>query len=226
EDATAPDSPLITAHYHAISNHCRSPAATPDRSILTCLHHSTTCHLGSSIYNRSGCARATAGLILLLRSTELMRKLLMASLALLILPLGAGAQNNSSGANAARGGEIPDDYSSLHAITLRWLVQGDENANASVGVTYRPAGQGEWKPALDLFRVEREAMEDAAPPMGTHLFAGSIFNLQPGTEYEVKLALKDPDGGSSEKTITRTTWSEPVAPQPLRTLYVVPGDGG
>jgi hypothetical protein len=137
-----------------------------------------------------------------------------------------GQADPSAQADAAVAGDVPDDYSTLHCIALRWFVQGDTNADACVAVEYRKAGAADWKPAMNLFRVESAAMEKDAPPEGTTLFAGSIFNLEPGTDYEVKLNLVDPDGGSAEKIIKRTTWAEPVAPAPKRTLHAVPGDGG
>ena len=156
-----------------------------------------------------------------------MRALLTVLLALVLLPLTTGAQNMASaGPAAAVAREIPDDYASLHCIGIRWFVAGDANANARVNVAYRKAGGGDWKPAMPLFRVEYEALEKDAPPAGTNLFAGSIFGLLPGTDYEVKLAMIDPDGGSTEKVIKRTTWSEPVAAAPQRTVYAAPGDGG
>ena len=55
-----------------------------------------------------------------------------------------------------------------------------------------------------------------------NLFAGSILDLEPGTEYEVKLTLKDPDGGNAEKILTAKTRSEPVAFEGGRKLHVYP----
>jgi hypothetical protein len=127
--------------------------------------------------------------------------------------------------NASMAGQIPEDAPSLHCIGLRWFVQGDANRNASVEVSYRQAGQEQWRKAMPLFRVESEAIEDRRPPAGVTLFAGSIFNLSPDSEYQVRLSLRDPDGGATDKTLSRRTWREPTAPEPKRTLYVAPGSG-
>lgn len=121
---------------------------------------------------------------------------------------------------------IPNDESSLHCIGLRWLIRGDANGNATASVAFRRAGAGQWLPAMPLRRVESEALEDRKPPAGVTILAGSIFGLMPGTEYKVKLTLTDPDGGSGEQIISRTTWSEPVAPRPKAVIHVAPGRGG
>jgi hypothetical protein len=122
---------------------------------------------------------------------------------------------------------IPDDEPSLHCIGVRWFVRGDDNHNAAVKVAFvAKADKEDWQDAMPLFRVESAALEDRRPPEGVTLFAGSIFGLDPGREYRVRLRLEDPDGGSAERTIPRTTWTEPVAPAPKRTIHVTPGKGG
>ena len=146
-----------------------------------------------------------------------------------LLPCASGEMAEIPGhgaGGASMGQEIPEDEASLHCIGLRWFVHGDGNANAAVGVAYRRTGTEKWRPAMPLRRVESEALEDRRPPEGAVIFAGSIFALEPDTEYEVKLTLNDPDGGSGERIVTRRTWKEPIAPRPKRTLHVVPGRGG
>ncbi|MCH8070028.1 MAG: hypothetical protein IID16_12300, partial [Candidatus Marinimicrobia bacterium] len=56
------------------------------------------------------------------------------------------------------------------------------------------------------------------------MFAGSILNLEPGTTYECRFMLSDPDGveGSAEQTVTVTTRSEPKIYHGGRTLHVYP----
>jgi len=58
------------------------------------------------------------------------------------------------------------------------------------------------------------------------LFASTIFDLTPDTDYDVRLVLDDPDGGGTERILTARTWNEPELPSPLRTLHVAPGAGG
>jgi hypothetical protein len=55
-------------------------------------------------------------------------------------------------------------------------------------------------------------------------FAGSILGLQPGTEYEARFTLTDPDGASGQTTQTVRARTR-VEPQPYtggRILHVYP----
>ncbi len=110
-------------------------------------------------------------------------------------------------------------------LGVEWYVKGDANGNATVGFQYRKAGDTEWKEAMPLWRVDSTGAIRKVP-QGQVLFAGSIFNLDQGTKYEMKLDLKDPDGGDVERIVTATTRVEPVLPEGARMRYVVPGDGG
>jgi hypothetical protein len=93
-----------------------------------------------------------------------------------------------------------------------------------VGVEYRKVGARQWRRALDLFGVEREGMRKTArPPAGQRLLAGSIFDLQGDTKYEVKLKLQDPDGGSTVRTIRTITWTAPTKPANRPKIRVRPG---
>src|SRR5207253_4958800 len=120
----------------------------------------------------------------------------------------------------------------LRCLGAYWIVRGDANRNAHVEVEYRKAGASAWSRGPDLFRVEKGANRPEGKPgsvevpAGAWLFAGSVVSLQPGTEYELRLRLADPDGGAAEKLLRARTRAEPVAPKPLRTLHVVPGAGG
>jgi len=128
--------------------------------------------------------------------------------------------------DAVTAGQLEAELPTLHFLGYRWFISGDDNGNANVAVSYRKAGEDAWLEAMPLRRVEVAAMEDLRPPDGQGLFAGSIGFLRADTEYEVRLALSDPDGGGSIETIQQRTWKEPVAPRPLTIVHVVPGSGG
>ena len=87
-------------------------------------------------------------------------------------------------------------------------------------------------PRTPLFRVERRAHltqeygSRLDVPDDGWLFAGSVLMLDPGTAYEVKLTLQDPDGGSTSRTLKTQTRSEPRLSPRARKRYVVPGNGG
>jgi len=81
-----------------------------------------------------------------------------------------------------------------------------------------------------LIRIEwdlvgdRDHTERADKPL--NLFAGSLIFLEPGTTYEVRLDLSDPDGGKATKTVSVATRPIPKLPDDGRMLHVVPGKSG
>ncbi len=124
--------------------------------------------------------------------------------------------------NATNSIKLISEIPSFHSLGFRWLVSGDANANAKVTVAYKLKKEQDWRSALDLHRVEPEAMEAARPPKGQFLFAGSIMFLEPGQTYEVRLSLIDPDTlvhTILTKTLTTMTLVDPMI---KRVLYVQP----
>jgi hypothetical protein len=113
-------------------------------------------------------------------------------------------------------------------LGFRWYIHGDDNGNATATVQYRKRGETVWHEALPLLRGNREVANwDREPYAAENLFAGSIFSLSPGTPYEVRCSLSDPDGGArADTTVVVLTRSVPVAPKPLRTMHLYPGAGG
>jgi hypothetical protein len=45
-------------------------------------------------------------------------------------------------------------YSTIQSIGVELQINGDDNHNAVCTLRYRPTGAGEWKSALNLFRVD------------------------------------------------------------------------
>ena len=106
----------------------------------------------------------------------------------------------------------------LSCIGLKWMLQGDDNRNATCTVRYRRKGATQWRNALPMFR----SMYRYGRTKRNRL-AGSIFHLAPGTAYEVRLVLSDPDGGGTQKQMTVATRA---VPRPLaggREVHVRPG---
>ncbi len=103
------------------------------------------------------------------------------------------------------------DPPTIENLGFRWYISGDGNRNASVRVAYRRAGTTAWRDALPLLRVHHEVANQAFEPYRTgNLFAGSVMFLQPGTAYEVRLTMDDPDGGAPPpKLVNVSTRSEP-----------------
>ena len=121
-------------------------------------------------------------------------------------------------------GELVVDPPTLENLGFRWTVQGDSNRNASVAVTYRRKGDKPWRRALPMLRVHHEiANQDYGPFRCGNLFAGSVMFLEPGTAYEVRFEMRDPDGGAAApKIVTARTRREPEAPTDVRTVHVFP----
>jgi len=117
--------------------------------------------------------------------------------------------------------------STPNCISIEWDVTGDTDHDATCGVEFREEGAAEWKEGLGLFRVDYQwwyHTKRAERPF--NLFAGSIMFLKPGTSYEVRLDLADPDGGRATKSVTVATRQLPVPPKNGRAFHVVPGSGG
>jgi hypothetical protein len=131
--------------------------------------------------------------------------------------------------NSTETGRFVVEHPTLLNLGFEWAIRGDVNRNAAVAVQFRPAGESAWRSALPLVRIggesiyrRRENLEYTVPDG----FAGSILNLEPGTEYECRFLLTDPDGatGQTEHTVRVKTRTEPQPFKEGRTLHVYPPD--
>lgn len=136
------------------------------------------------------------------------------------------------GADAENGtlaGRFIVEHPTLVNLGFEWEIRGDANRNAAVTVQFRTVGDTDWRQALPLVRIGGEKVYrrrenlDYTVPDG---FAGSILNLQPGTEYECRFELSDPDGtsGDTTHTVKVKTRSEPKPLPGGRKLHVYPPD--
>src|SRR6185436_11766200 len=131
--------------------------------------------------------------------------------------------------NGIHAGRFVVEPPTLICLGFDWEISGDDNRNASVEVVYRRTGAADWKPALPLLRIggervfrETEHLDYVVP----NRFAGSILDLDPDTEYEVRLTMKDADGvaGTAVQTAKVRTRGEPKAAAGGRFLHVYPTD--
>jgi len=129
-------------------------------------------------------------------------------------------------ADAVTPGQFFADPPTLHNLGFRWYIEGDSNRNASVAVAYRVKGETEWLEAQPMLRVQYEVVNRAYQPWRCgNLFAGSVMFLEPGTQYEVRLTMTDPDGGAAPpKIVTATTRIEPARYEGKRRVAVLPPD--
>ena len=102
------------------------------------------------------------------------------------------------------------DPPTLINLGFEWFVEGDDNRNATVEARYRPKGQTAWKSALPLLRLHGEEIYNGAQldVISPNMFAGSILDLEPDTEYECSFHMSDPDGGEATQTVTVRTRPE------------------
>src|SRR6185503_4240121 len=102
----------------------------------------------------------------------------------------------AAGANDVRAGEFIVDPPTLINLGFEWIVDGDDNRNASVDVSYLKQGESQWKRALPMLRLHGERIFNGAQldVVSPNMFAGSILDLEPDTAYEAQFVLTDPDG--------------------------------
>ena len=141
------------------------------------------------------------------------------------------AQGQDAPRNAVSTGELLIEPPTLINLGFEWFIQGDDNRNAVVEVSYREQGETSWSSALPLLRLQGERIFNAAvfDVISPNMFAGSILDLEPDTDYQARFVMTDPDGviGEASKTVTVRTRAEPVPSEEGRVFHVYPrGFGG
>ena len=131
-----------------------------------------------------------------------------------------------SGTDEAMPGEPVLEPATLHSLGVRWPITGDDNGDARVTVTYRQVSGSTWRQAYPLFWIHPERQPAVLRVAEGRLFAGSIVDLDPGTRYEIRLHLSDPDGGSTTARLIAETRAVPSLDRTdMRVREVVPRDG-
>ena len=132
----------------------------------------------------------------------------------------------SENANSVVPGELFTEPPTLINLGFEWLIQSDENRNAQVEVWYRKAGGEMWHDALPMLRLngERIYSESRLDVITPNMFAGSVLNVEPDTQYEVRFRISDPDGvvGNPERLATVRTRAEPKPYAGGREFHVYP----
>jgi hypothetical protein len=123
-------------------------------------------------------------------------------------------------------GEVIVEPPTLLSLGFEWPIEGDDNRNSSARIEYRKTGTAEWLPGLPLLRMngERTVFWDTLDYTAPNMFAGSLLNLEPDTEYAVRLTLTDPDGslGNTEQSLSVRTRAEPEPYIGGRQFHVYP----
>jgi hypothetical protein len=128
-------------------------------------------------------------------------------------------------ADKTTAGEFIAEPPTLLSLGFEWQIEGDDNRNAAVSVSYRRKGEQAWKAGPPLLRIGNERInENALHYMTPNGFAGSIFDLEPATEYESRFVMSDPDGtsGRTERVVTVRTRAEPKPAAGGKVYHVYP----
>src|SRR5262245_58139638 len=68
----------------------------------------------------------------------------------------------AAGNDSVTPGELVIDPPTLINLGFEWLIEGDDNRNAVVEVSYRKAGESAWKRALPMLRLQGERIYNGA----------------------------------------------------------------
>lgn len=118
-------------------------------------------------------------------------------------------------------------YATIHSLGFEWDLAGDTDHDATGAVAWRRQGGAEWTASFPLLRVDYAGWyADQTARRAFNMVAGSVMFLEPGTTYEVRLTLADPDGGGETRELTVATRPLPTLAAPRRTLHVRPGATG
>ena len=158
---------------------------------------------------------------------NMMKRSAMGALAVLTVSLAAYAQTQTKTQNGTVTGRFTVEHPTLANLGFEWAITGDSNRNASVSVEFRRVGETQWRKALPLLRIGGERIFRDVEHLSYFVpdgFAGSILGLEPGTEYEARFTLTDPDGasGQTSQTVRAKTRVEPQPYAGGRTLHVYP----
>ena len=126
--------------------------------------------------------------------------------------------------NSTTPGTISTPYPTITCLAVEWLIEGDDDEDGKVEVSFRATGETQWRQAMPLVRIPAGNTGSKTRPtyhwMNKH--SGSIFDLKPDTEYEIRLSLKDPDGGKAVETVTVRTRPVPKEAEDSRVIEVNP----
>lgn len=121
---------------------------------------------------------------------------------------------NALAQNAATLGAL-EGYGNFETAGAVLVVTGDADRDATATLEWRRSGEPQFRAAQPLLRFD-----------ATHL-AGSLFGLSPGTNYELRVTLSDPDGvtGATTATAAFATRADSLVEPSLRQLYVSAATG-
>ena len=120
-------------------------------------------------------------------------------------------------AAVAQPGAVIVEPPTTTALGLEWRIEGDDDRDASVALTWRRTNESAWRDGLPLLRLQGEPVQQGASfnYVAPNMFAGSVFGLDPDTSYDIRLRLSDPDAPAGSQPVERilTARTRPI-PKP------------
>jgi hypothetical protein len=86
-------------------------------------------------------------------------------------------------------GTLTQDAPTPEQISLYFIPDVFPPDDTPVTVEYREAGTGAWAQATDLWRIQPQYAKSGPPQPVVDAYAGCIFDLTPGTSYDVRITL-------------------------------------
>lgn len=124
-----------------------------------------------------------------------------------------------SGGAFALGFDAPTpEQVSFYCPLIRAVATGTRAA-----VRYKVSGSDNWKTAHPLIYIDPTTSESGGPEPIVPAFAGTIFDLAPGTLYDLEVTVNEPGRAAAVLTGQRATRALPAAAGPA-TKTAVPGD--
>jgi hypothetical protein len=96
-------------------------------------------------------------------------------------------------------------------------------ADSRVTIRYRRAVDTDWRVGHPLLRINPDWVTGGAPEAPVDSFAGAIFDLTPGTAYDVEITLDEP-GQTAQTLIERITTRALPGAAPSATANASPSD--
>ncbi len=126
--------------------------------------------------------------------------------------------------NSTIPGSLTSPYPTIHNLALEWIIQGDDNQNGVVRLNYREKGEKVWHEGMPLRRVPAGNSRGTTPVFSwENKHSGSVFDLKPGTIYELHVSLEDPDGGSEARIVEAQTRQIPAYDERAEIIEIAPG---
>ena len=122
-----------------------------------------------------------------------------------------GGGSPSSGGTGGSAGTTGDAATQIDGLTVELeeatpeqiglyaIVTATLSAESRLTVRYKQRGTADWRIGHPLLRIHPEWIASGAPEQPVDSFAGTIFDLTPGTEYDVELTLSE--AGAADKTM-------------------------